>query len=260
MLYSLGAPLLVLLLSSSAPGGARADWKQDIRLAVSNLGLSKARFPPPGFECSRPGNDDGNCQCWGTDGRAHPFQVSGDPCRIPGGCLATECRHYDKEWKYDEAGSLDAMVQTLGSWGYVGGIASDMQKKGKKKSDSFTVLSSEKGCSGDPGKAADCQVWIGAVRRNAGVVQFGVARCKFACTLKKVYITKKCSGNSWDRESETEKRKFSSVEKDTIKRNMLSEAYFGAAMKAYPHSLSAEESRRLRNETFVNPQEAKAFN
>ena len=248
--------LLALLLSSSVPGLARADWRQDVRLAVSNKGLSLSRFPPLGFKCgSKKAKKEDSCKCWGTDGRSFPYQVQGDLCRIPGGCLADSCKASGADWKYAEAGSLDAMAQQLGQWSIGGNIVTSMKKSGKKKSSSFKVVTSESGCSGSPGKNADCNVWIGAVRNDAGVVQFGVAKATSKCNLRKVFKTKKCEGTSIHSrgyEDKTEKRKFTSTEKKTIQRNMQAQAYFAAANKAYPHSMSAEESRRLYNETFAN--------
>ncbi len=253
-------PLLAALLLS-LPGAASADWRQDVRLAVANKGLSMSRFPPFGFHCSKSGKQEDDCQCWGTDGRAFPYQVSGDPCRVPGGCLATDCGTSGADWKYGEAGDVNGMLQQLSAWKIGGNIVTYMQKNAKKKSSSFKVPVSESGCSGEPGKKADCNVWIGAVRNNDGVVQFGVAKAQSECELKKVYTTKKCenpSGRGGESENDTDKRKFTSQEKDIIKQNMQSAAYKAAAQKAYPQSLSAEERRRLsnetHNETFLNAQ------
>merc|ERR1712046_397869 len=90
---------------------------------------------------------------------------------------------------------------------------------------------------------------------NDGAVQFGVAKARSECELKKVFTTKKCEGSSGrggSSENDTSKRKFTSQEKDIIKQNMQSAAYKAAAQKAYPQSLSAEERRRLSNETHIN--------
>lgn len=242
---------LVVLAALLAPS-ARADWLQDLRITISNGGLSAGRFPPFGFACTKKGKYESDCRCWDEKGKGSHSQFSGDPCRFPGGCLAdVESKGDDKWFRYATQSRLNTAYGDMLAWGASDTLAKKLKTLGTAASKKFKVATSSYKCT-----TSKCTVWIGAIRNNQGTIEYGVASATSKVKFKKMYKKKgKCEPQGMPKRWYTSlsRRDLTSAEKAVIKKNMESMAFISAANKAYP--LKSEEYRRLYNMT-LDVQEA----